>query len=89
MPDHNPFIERHHGDAGLLAYVDPRPLFDYATVVATEVAVNPMGSPQAQNAAGTSEDVALHVALIAAFALVGVWALRSSGFKFVVAGSIG
>lgn len=41
------------------------------------------------NAAGTSENVAMHVALIAAAALIGVYVLRQSGFKFVVAGSVG
>lgn len=41
------------------------------------------------NAAGTSENVALHVAAVIAFALVGVYLLRQSGFKFAVAGSVG
>ena len=51
--------------------------------------VNTMGSPNASNAAGTAENVAMHVALIVALAMVGVYVLRQSGFKFVVAGSVG
>ncbi len=53
--------------------------------------LNPDGSGgvQTHNAAGTSDNVALHVAMIVAFALVGVYVLRASGFKFVVAGSVG
>lgn len=86
MPDSHVLIERDHGDSGLLAYLDPRPLV-YPTVA--EVAVNPYGAPTAQNAAGTQDDLAMHVAFIVAFAAIGVWALRASNFKFVVAGSVG
>jgi hypothetical protein len=41
------------------------------------------------NAAGTSENVAMHVAIIVALSLLGIYMLRQSGFKFVAAGSIG
>jgi len=41
------------------------------------------------NASGTSEPVATHVALVVVGALVGVYVLRATGFKFVVAGSVG
>ncbi len=41
------------------------------------------------NAAGTSENVAMHVAIIVALALLGVYVFRQSGFKFAVAGSVG
>lgn len=52
--------------------------------------VNPYeGTVNQTNAAGSYEPVATHVAVIIAFALIGVWALRASGFKFVVAGSVG
>jgi hypothetical protein len=43
----------------------------------------------ATNAAGTSENVAMHVAIIVALALVGVYVLRQSGFRFVVAAGVG
>jgi hypothetical protein len=53
-------------------------------------ALNPMGSSQSTvNAAGTAENLALHVALLVAFAMIGVYVFRASGFKFVVAGSVG
>jgi hypothetical protein len=53
-------------------------------------AVNPYaGNDSATNAAGTAEPVATHVALVVAFALLGVYVLRVTGFKFVVAGSVG
>lgn len=49
-------------------------------------AVNPyQGSANDVNAAGTSEHVAAHVAAVVIFALLGVYALRATGFKFVVA----
>jgi hypothetical protein len=51
--------------------------------------MNATGHPSASNAAGTSENVAMHVAVIIALAVLGVWALQKSGFKFAVAGSIG
>jgi hypothetical protein len=52
--------------------------------------MNPQtGSDNAVNASGTSEAVAAHVAVVIAFALIGVYVLRASGFKFVVAGSVG
>lgn len=52
--------------------------------------VNPVGASQSTvNAAGTAENVALHVALIVAFAMVGVYIFRASGFRFVVAGGVG
>lgn len=41
------------------------------------------------NAAGTSENVAMHVALMVATAMIGVYVLKQSGFKFVVAGKVG
>lgn len=41
------------------------------------------------NASGTSENVAMHVAVIVVLALLGVYALNKSGFRFVVAGGIG
>lgn len=37
------------------------------------------------NAAGTAENVALHVGVIIAMALIGVYVLKASGFKFVLA----
>lgn len=52
--------------------------------------MNPyQGTDGGVNAAGTSESVATHVAAVIAFALLGVYVLRASGFKFVVAGSVG
>lgn len=51
--------------------------------------MNPSGSASATNAAGTSENIAMHIAFIVALALIGVYVFRASGFKFVVAGSIG
>jgi len=46
-------------------------------------------SPDSTNAAGTSENVAMHVAVIVALALVGVFILRQSGFRFVVGAGAG
>lgn len=46
-------------------------------------------SPDSTNAAGTSENVAMHVAVIVALALIGVFVLRQSGFRFVVGAGAG
>jgi hypothetical protein len=52
--------------------------------------VNPYETTDnAVNAAGTDEPLAVHVAALVAFALLGVYVLRMTGFKFVVAGSVG
>lgn len=53
-------------------------------------AVNPYsGTVNDTNAAGTQEALAAHVAAVIAFALLGVFVLRATGFKFVVAGGVG
>ena len=53
-------------------------------------AVNPWeGTVNDTNAAGTQEALALHVAAIIVLALVGVYVLRGTGFKFVVAAGVG
>ena len=52
--------------------------------------VNPYETTDnAINAAGTQEPLATHVAAVVAVALIGVYVLRMTGFKFVVAGSVG
>lgn len=43
------------------------------------------GTVNDTNAAGTQEALAMHVAAIVVFALLGVYVLRGTGFKFVVA----
>jgi hypothetical protein len=53
-------------------------------------AVNPYeGTVNDTNAAGTQEAVAAHVAVLIVLALVGVYVLRGTGFKFVVAAGVG
>jgi hypothetical protein len=66
---------------------DPRP----AAAQAGRTLMSPWSSASTSqvNAAGTSENVAMHVAVIVALALVGVYVFRQSGFKFAVAGSLG
>jgi len=52
--------------------------------------VNPYtGTVNDTNAAGTQEALAAHVAAVIAFALIGVFVMRWSGFKFVVAAGVG
>ena len=41
------------------------------------------------NAAGTSQNVSLHVALVVVTALVAVYVFRASGFRFVAAAGAG
>jgi hypothetical protein len=41
------------------------------------------------NAAGTQEALAMHVAAVVVFALIGVYVLRAASFKFVVAAGVG
>lgn len=41
------------------------------------------------NAAGTAENTAMHVALLVAVAGIGVYVLRQTGFRFVVAAGVG
>lgn len=94
MPAVNPFIDpginveaidgspvNFAPSAYTLRQQDPRPgaLADLIMGTAT----------MSTNAAGTQENVAMHVAFIVALALIGVYALKQSGFKFAVAGSIG
>lgn len=94
MPAVNPFIDPGFNIEALdgspvnfapsaytLRQQDPRP--------GALAAVMQTNSSTSVNAAGTSENVAMHVAFIVALALIGVYALRQSGFKFAVAGSIG
>lgn len=88
MPAVNPLIDIYTSDAA--------PVVQQATLPGTittgwRPAVNPFsgGTGTTTNAAGTNENVAAHIALIIAVAIAGVFILRQSGFKFVVAGGIG
>lgn len=77
-----------HG--GLFHYLVPLGLGELPGFELEGPRVNPYdGTASQQNAAGSAENLALHVAMIVAFALVGVYVFRASGFKFVVAGSVG
>lgn len=51
--------------------------------------VSDLASQQGMNAAGTSENVAMDVAVIVLLSGLFVWALRKTGFRFVVAGGVG
>lgn len=52
--------------------------------------VNPyQGTVNDTNAAGTQEAVASHVAILVVLAIAGVFVLRYTGFKFVVAAGVG
>lgn len=52
--------------------------------------VNPYeGTVNDTNAAGTQEQLAMHVGVLIIAALAGVYVLRFLGFKFVMAGSVG
>jgi hypothetical protein len=86
VPEVNPHLagERHQAGPELLAhYLEPRPL-------RLEQPVNPYAdSSSSTNAAGTAENLALHVAMVVAFALVGIYVLRQSGFRFVIAAGVG
>lgn len=93
MPSVNPFIDM---DAPVGAVATPTRDSGSAPAPAAQAALrnvfnmNPF--PQADNgvnAAGTSENVALHVAMLVAFALIGVYVFRASGFRFVMAASAG
>lgn len=87
MPAVNPLIDYGQPVAATPAVVqNPSPAASQAGGMMQPVA--PDQNTQV-NAAGTSENVALHVAALVAFALIGVYVLRQSGFKFVVAGGVG
>jgi hypothetical protein len=52
--------------------------------------MNPyQGTVNDTNAAGTQEALAMHVAAVVVLALLGVYVLRGTGFKFVVAAGVG
>lgn len=103
MPAYNPFVDPGHNvdavDGSPVNFTAGIPTLQQAVRPAAAQAgiggrlegwiVNATGAMSDVNAAGTSENVALHVAAVIAFALVGVYILRQSGFKFVVAGGIG
>ena len=80
MPSVNPFIANHDGTSVL----DPGMAGGRVTE-APLITNIPMPTDNSTNAAGTSESVALHVALLVTTALLGVYLFRASGFRFVVA----
>lgn len=103
MPSVNPFIDQGANveaiDGSPVNFTAGLPTLQQAVVPAAAQAgiggrlegwiMNVTGGAQTTNAAGTSENVAMHVAALVAFALIGVYLLRQSGFKFAVAGSVG
>lgn len=97
MPSVNPLIDDNPtaapvGDPGLPGRVlnqSPTSTASYTALDRGSV-VNPyQGTVNDTNAAGTQEAVAAHVAVVIIFALVGVYVLRGTGFKFVVAAGVG
>lgn len=91
MPAVNPYIDTDLDPGAELASGRQQAARAGALASAAPIAI--MNSAPAQNtqvnAAGTSENVALHVASIITLALIGIYILRQSGFRFVAAGSIG
>jgi hypothetical protein len=55
----------------------------------TQTVMNTATSTNTVNAAGTSENVAMHVAVMVATAMVFIFILHKSGFRFVAAAGIG
>ncbi|HEX6461103.1 MAG TPA: hypothetical protein VF032_19460 [Thermoleophilaceae bacterium] len=90
MPSVNPFIELLRPDSAPPVYVANQAPAESGPYLPTQrtAPVNPTAG-QPANAAGTSEAVNQHVAIIVVFALLGVWALRATGFSFVVAARVG
>lgn len=88
MPSANPFIDM-GGDQR------SGPMLGLTTAQYSQpgtAAVSMFTSPSSQtttNAAGTSENVAMHVAIIIALALVAIFVFRQSGFRFAVAAGVG
>jgi len=85
-----PFFQESHLVSGVLpsintAGANPPQSLDQTGITGVS---NSM-SPDSTNAAGTSENVAMHVAVIVALALIGVFVLRQSGFRFVVGAGAG
>lgn len=89
----NPLIAELHA-LGTVPVAGQAPTFGAAALLTESVrevgGVNPYGGSGTEvNAAGTAENVALHVAVIVALALVGVYVFKASGFRFVVAAGVG
>lgn len=95
MPAYNPFIDTGQNieawDGNSLVTMST--LYNSNDLVGGPYSQNPGPGPMNvmygqsgnnTNAAGTSDNVAMDVAIIVVLALVAVWALRKSGFGFVV-----
>ncbi len=92
MPAQNPYIGTDPGHSQWGAS-GPDPIIDVIetglpSAITTTVFTTPTNN-SGVNAAGTSENVALHVAVLIALALVGVFVFRQAGVKFAVAAGVG
>lgn len=91
MPAANPFIDNSiPGNAagwGNIALSTAQ--YPVAGVAAVGTMFTSPTSQNTTNAAGTSENVAMHVAVIIVLALVGLFIFRQSGFRFAVAAGVG
>ena len=92
MPATNPLLAETDGAGGYAPGIEsliaqnPMP-----GALAGDIGMNQTGGAAATqvNAAGTSENVAVHVAAMVVLAGVGVIGLRKLGFRFAVAGNVG
>lgn len=94
MPAYNPFID--HG-ANVEAW-DGSPLISLSTLstvpvnvmtAASQNMMSNMGSSgNTTNAAGTSQNIAIDVAVIVAIAGIMVWFFKHSGIRFVAAAGV-
>lgn len=92
MPAANPFIDNsipgNTGSVGNLSLTTAQYAAAGTAAVADAMYTSPISQNQV-NAAGTSENVAMHVAIIIVLALVGLFIFRKSGFRFAVAAGVG
>lgn len=83
MPSANPFTD--HGNGPVLSFAQ---VVQAGTAAVDDMYTSP-NSVTGANAAGTSENVALHLAILVVICLALVFVLRQSGFRFAVAAGVG
>lgn len=89
MPAENPIVG-YGQDVGYelnqvgIPYVDVRHS-GLPAAIATSAMYGSPGTSTSTNAAGTSENVAMHLAVLVALALIGIFVFRQAGIRFAFA----
>lgn len=88
MPSENPFIGNETGIPSLFVQTSGLPSALAAEPDTTTMFTSPTNN-SGVNAAGTSENIALHLAVLIAICLVGIFVFRQSNVRFAFSGGVG